>query len=214
MPTSNDARRRRGCSGGVLIRRQDKYPGKRGRCLRNVTTPDVQARVAALGPNIPSNKDKPVDAFLTPSAAIIRRSSRRQLRQRRNGVVHRQLGRYRCGVSNRDRDKIFAGQATPGRARRQPCDTANVPMFKSSRSARTFLQVGGECAADCAAPGGPSPLPLHSPEGAAHDRQQRTTTPSARDCFDAVLPPGACPSGRREGHRRANLFLLRISLAS
>ena len=100
--------------------------------MKALTSADVQAKVAALGTNIPSNKDKAaVDAFLgskppadnTPfiAGAAYAQGEIPLFTGNWNDIVN---GQYQPNI-----DKIFAGKASVADAAKAACDGSN-PLFK------------------------------------------------------------------------------------
>ncbi len=83
--------------GPYVMSAKTKYPEQAWTVLKALTSPEVQAQVAALGTNIPSNKAQAaVDAFMNskPPDDNTALHRRRMLRPGRDPALHRQLGRY------------------------------------------------------------------------------------------------------------------------
>jgi multiple sugar transport system substrate-binding protein len=118
--------------GAYVINAKTQYPQQAWTVLKALTSPDVQAQVAALGTNIPSNKAQAaVDAFLnskppadnTPfiNGAAYAQAEIPLFTGNWNDIVG---GQYQPNI-----DKIFAGQASVQEAAQAACDGAN-PLFK------------------------------------------------------------------------------------
>jgi multiple sugar transport system substrate-binding protein len=118
--------------GAYVVNAQTEHPEQAWTALKALTSADVQAQVAALGTNIPSNKAQAaVDAFLNSkppadNAPFINGASYAQAEiplftGNWNDIVN---GQYQPNI-----DKIFAGTATVQEAAQAACDGAN-PLFK------------------------------------------------------------------------------------
>jgi multiple sugar transport system substrate-binding protein len=118
--------------GAYVVNAKTKYPQQAWTVLKALTSADVQAQVAALGTNIPSNKAQAaVDAFLnskppadnTPfiNGAAYAQAEIPLFTGNWNDIVS---GQYQPNI-----DKIFAGQLTAQEAAQAACDGAN-PLFK------------------------------------------------------------------------------------
>ena len=117
--------------GPYLISAKTKYPEQAWTVLKELTSPDVQARIAALGTNIPSNKAQAaVDAFLNSkppadNTPFVKGAD----------YANAEMALFTGNFGDIDEayqpaiDKIFAGKSTPEQAAKQACDNAN-PMFK------------------------------------------------------------------------------------
>jgi multiple sugar transport system substrate-binding protein len=117
--------------GGYDVNAKTAHPQQAWTVLKALTSPEVQARVAALGTNIPSNKGQAgLDAFLnskppadnTPfiNGAAYAQAEIPLFTGNWNDIVG---GQYQPNI-----DKIFAGQLSPEAAAKAACDGAN-PLF-------------------------------------------------------------------------------------
>jgi multiple sugar transport system substrate-binding protein len=118
--------------GPYVVNAKTKYPEQAWTVLKALTSPEVQAQVAALGTNIPSNKAQAaVDAFLSSkppddnqpfiAGASYAMAEIPLFTGNWGDIVN---GQYQPNI-----DKIFAGQATVEEAAKAACDGAN-PLFK------------------------------------------------------------------------------------
>lgn len=117
--------------GPYLISARTKYPQQAWTVLKELTSPEVQARLAALGDNIPSNKAKAaMDAFLNsrPPADNTPFVSGVDYAQPEMALFTANFGGVNAAYQTAI-DRILAGRATPEEAASQACDTAN-PLFK------------------------------------------------------------------------------------
>ena len=113
-----------------LISAKTHHPQEAWTVLKELTSPKVQARLAALGANIPSNQDKTaMDAFLNSkppmdNAPFVNGLDYAQaemaLFTANSGAIS---SAYQTAI-----DTIFAGRATPQEAASRACDTTN-PLF-------------------------------------------------------------------------------------
>jgi multiple sugar transport system substrate-binding protein len=132
MPTSNDGKQATWLFWGpYLISAKTKYPDQAWTVLKELTSPEVQAKIAALGTNIPSNKDKAaVDAFLNSkppadNTPFVKGASYANAEMALFTGNWGDIGAaYQTEI-----DKIFAGKSTVQEAVKAACDNAN-PMFK------------------------------------------------------------------------------------
>lgn len=119
--------------GPYVISGKTKYPEQAWTVLKALTSPEVQAQVAALGTNIPSNKDQAaVDAFLNSkppednqpfiAGASYAEAEIPLYTGNWGDIVN---GQYQPNI-----DKIFAGQLSVADAAKAACDGAN-PLFKA-----------------------------------------------------------------------------------
>jgi multiple sugar transport system substrate-binding protein len=118
--------------GPYLISAKTKYPEQAWTVLKELTSPEVQAKIAALGTNIPSNKDKAaVDAFLNskPPADNMPFVKGADYANAEMALFTGSWGDINDGQYQPAIDKIFAGKATPEEAAKEACDNAN-PLFK------------------------------------------------------------------------------------
>ncbi len=118
--------------GPYVINAKTQYPEQAWVVLKALTSPEVQAKVAALGTNIPSNKDQTaVDAFLNSkppddnqpfiAGASYAMAEIPLFTGNWGDIVN---GQYQPNI-----DKIFAQKATVEEATKAACDGAN-PLFK------------------------------------------------------------------------------------
>lgn len=118
--------------GPYVISARTRYPQQAWTVLKALTSPEVQAQVAALGTNIPSNKAQAaVDAFLnskppTDNQPFIAGAAYAQAEiplftGNWGDIVN---GQYQPNI-----DKIFAGLLSVEDAAKAACDGAN-PLFK------------------------------------------------------------------------------------
>jgi multiple sugar transport system substrate-binding protein len=118
--------------GPYVVSAKSAHPEQAWIVLKALTSPEVQAQVAALGTNIPSNKDKAaVDAFLnsTPPADNSPFVNGAAYAQAEIPLFTGNWGDIVNGQYQPNIDKIFAGQATVEEAAKAACDGAN-PLFK------------------------------------------------------------------------------------
>jgi multiple sugar transport system substrate-binding protein len=118
--------------GPYVVSAASKNPQQAWAVIKALTSPEVQAQVAALGTNIPSNKDKAaVDAFLNSKppadnqpfvAGAAYANAEIPLYTGNWGDIVG--GQYQPNI-----DKIFAGQMSVAEAVKAACDGAN-PLFK------------------------------------------------------------------------------------
>ena len=114
-----------------LVSSKTRYPQQAWLVLKELISPSIQARLAALGDNIPSIKDKTaLDAFLnsrppadnTPFVTGIDYAQpETALFTARFDAVN---SAYQTAI-----DRILADRATPDEAASQACDMAN-PLFR------------------------------------------------------------------------------------
>ncbi|MDD5369472.1 MAG: sugar ABC transporter substrate-binding protein [Anaerolineaceae bacterium] len=118
--------------GPYVISAKAKNPDKAWEVVKALTSPEVQAKVAALGTNIPSNKAQTaVDAFLNSkppddnqpfiAGAAYAQAEIPLFTGNWGDIVN---GQYQPNI-----DKIFAGKATVEEAVKAACDGSN-PLFK------------------------------------------------------------------------------------
>ncbi len=119
--------------GPYVISAKTKYPEQAWTVIKALTSPEVQAQVAALGTNIPSNKAQfAVDAFLnskppednTPfiAGAAYAQAEIPLYTGNWGDIVN---GQYQPNI-----DKILYGKASVEEATKAACDGAN-PLFKA-----------------------------------------------------------------------------------
>ncbi len=118
--------------GPYVVSAKTKYPDQAWTVLKALTSPEVQAQVAALGTNIPSNKAQAaVDAFLNskPPADNSPFVKSAEYAQAEIPLFTGNWGDIVNGQYQPNIDKIFAGKATVEEAVKAACDGAN-PLFK------------------------------------------------------------------------------------
>jgi multiple sugar transport system substrate-binding protein len=118
--------------GPYVISAKTKYPDQAWTVIKALTSADVQAQVAALGTNIPSNKAKAaVDAFLNskPPADNTPFIAGAAYAQAEIPLFTGNWGDIVNGQYQPNIDKIFASKATVEEAAKAACDGAN-PLFK------------------------------------------------------------------------------------
>ncbi len=118
--------------GPYVVNAKTKYPEQAFKVLKALTSPEVQAKVAALGANIPSNKAKAaVDAFLqsTPPADNSPFVKGTEYAQAEIPLFTGNWGDIVNGQYQPAIDKIFAGLATPEEAAKAACD-GSAQFFK------------------------------------------------------------------------------------
>jgi multiple sugar transport system substrate-binding protein len=117
--------------GPYVVSAKSKYPDQAWTVLKALTSPAVQGKIAALGTNIPSNKDQAaVDAFLNSkppddnqpfiAGAAYAQAEIPLFTANWDAVVN---GVYQPAV-----DQIMSGQATVADATKKACEDAN-PLF-------------------------------------------------------------------------------------
>jgi multiple sugar transport system substrate-binding protein len=117
--------------GPYLVSATTKHPEQAWLVLKELTSPEVQARLAALGTQIPSHKDKAVlDAFLksAPPADNTPFVTGVDYAQTEMALFTASFGAVNSSYQTAI-DRILAGRATPEEAASQACDTANS-LFK------------------------------------------------------------------------------------
>ena len=117
--------------GPYLISAGTKYPEQAWTVLKELTSPEVQARLAALGANIPSNKDKAAwEAFLNsrPPADNTPFARGVDYAQAEMALFNASFGGVNAAYQTAI-DRVLAGRATPEEAASQACDAANQ-LFK------------------------------------------------------------------------------------
>ena len=118
--------------GPYVVNAKTQYSNQAWTVVKALTSPEVQAQVAALGTNIPSNKAQAaVDAFLNSkppddnqpfiAGASYAMAEIPLFTGNWGDIVN---GQYQPNI-----DKIFAGKATVEEAAKAACDGAN-PLFK------------------------------------------------------------------------------------
>jgi multiple sugar transport system substrate-binding protein len=118
--------------GPYVVSAKTKYPDQAWTVLKALTSPDVQAKVAAMGTNIPSNKAQAaVDAFLNSkppddnepfiAGAAYAQAEIPLFTGNWGDIVN---GQYQPNI-----DKIFAGLMTVEEAAQAACEGAD-PLFK------------------------------------------------------------------------------------
>lgn len=118
--------------GPYVVNAKTKNPDQAWTVLKALTGADVQAQVAALGTNIPSNKAQAaVDAFLNskPPADNQPFIAGAAYAQAEIPLFTGNWGDIVNGQYQPNIDKIFAGKATVEEAVKAACDGAN-PLFK------------------------------------------------------------------------------------
>ncbi len=113
--------------GPYLISAQTQHPQEAWTVLKELTSPAVQARLAALGVNVPSNKDKAaLDAFLNsrPPADNTPFLSGVDYAQTEMALSTANFGSVNAAYQTAI-DRILADRATPEEAASQACDAAN-----------------------------------------------------------------------------------------
>jgi multiple sugar transport system substrate-binding protein len=116
--------------GAYEVSAKTKYPQQAWTVIKALTSPDVQAKVAALGTNIPSNKaQSAVDAFLNskPPADNQPFIAGASYAQAEMTLVTGSWGDI-GGAYQTQIDNILQGKATVADATKAACDKAN-PMF-------------------------------------------------------------------------------------
>jgi multiple sugar transport system substrate-binding protein len=118
--------------GPYLVSARTQHPQEAWTVLKELTSPAVQARLAALGVNMPSNKDKSaLEAFLnsrppadnTPFVRGVDYAQTEMALPTANyGGVN---AAYQTAI-----DRILADRATPEEAASQACDAANPLLRK------------------------------------------------------------------------------------
>ena len=117
--------------GPYLISAGTKYPQQAWTVLKELTSPEVQERLASLGANIPSNKDKAaLDAFLNsrPPADNTPFVRGVDYAQAEMALFNASFGGVNAAYQTAI-DRILAGRVTPEEAASQACDAANQ-LFK------------------------------------------------------------------------------------
>lgn len=117
--------------GPYVISAKTQYPEQAWTVLKALTSPDVQARVAALGTNIPSNKDEAaVEAFLnsTPPADNEPFIAGAEYAMAEIPLYTGNWGDIVNGQYQPAIDQIFAGMLSAEEAAKLACDGAD-PLF-------------------------------------------------------------------------------------
>ncbi len=132
MPTSPDGKKSTYLFwGAYFISAKSKYPQQAWTVVKLLTSPDVQAKIAALGTNIPSNKaQSAVDAFLNSkppddNTPFIKGAA---YAVGEAALVTGNWGDIGAPYQTA-MDNIFAGKQTVQDAVKTACDAAN-PLFK------------------------------------------------------------------------------------
>lgn len=118
--------------GAYAISAKTKYPQQAWEALKALTSPDIQAKVAALGTNIPSRKEQVgVDAFLSskPPADNQPFIAGASYAQAEIPLFTGNWGDIVNSQYQPNIDKIFAGQLSVADAVKAAC-TASDPLFK------------------------------------------------------------------------------------
>lgn len=117
--------------GPYVVSAKTQHPEQAFIVLKALTSPDIQARVAALGSNIPSNKAQTaVDAFLksTPPADNSPFVKSAAYAQAEIPLFTGNWGDIVNGIYQPAIDNIFAGKMTVEEAVKSACEAAN-PLF-------------------------------------------------------------------------------------
>jgi multiple sugar transport system substrate-binding protein len=118
--------------GAYIVSAKTKYPAQAWIVMKALTSPDVQAQIASMGTNIPSNKSQTaLDAFMNSKPPA---DNTPFINGTKYAVAEIPLytGNWNDIVNNiyqPNIDKIFAGQLTAADAAKAICDAAN-PLFK------------------------------------------------------------------------------------
>ena len=118
--------------GPYLINAKTKYPNESWTVMKALTSPAVQAKVAALGTNIPSNKDKTaVDAFLNskPPDDNMPFVAGAAYAVAEVPLFTGSWNEINDGTYQPLIDQIISGKMSVADATKKMCDTAN-PKFK------------------------------------------------------------------------------------
>ncbi len=133
MPTSPDGKKSTYLFWGpYVISAKTKYPQQAWTVLKLLVSPDVQAKIAALGTNIPSNKaQSAVDAFLNskPPADNTPFIKGADYAVAEAALVTGNWGDIGAAYQTA-MDNIFAGKMSVTDAVKQACDTANPKFTK------------------------------------------------------------------------------------
>ena len=117
--------------GPYVVNAKTKYPEQAWTVLKALTSPEVQAQVAALGTNIPSNKDQAaVDAFLNSKPPDDNQPfvAGAAYAMAEIPLFTGNWGDIVNGITSRSIDKILADMATVEEAAKEACDGAD-PLF-------------------------------------------------------------------------------------
>ncbi len=117
--------------GPYVVSAKTKYPDQAFKVLKELTSPEVQGQIAALGSNIPSNKAQAaVDAFLNskPPADNSPFVMSADYAQAEIPLFTGNWGDIVNGIYQPNVDNIFAGKMTAEEAAKAICDAAN-PLF-------------------------------------------------------------------------------------
>jgi multiple sugar transport system substrate-binding protein len=118
--------------GPYVVNAKTAYPDQAWIVIKALTSPEVQAQVAALGTNIPSNKAQAaVDAFMNskPPADNTPFIAGTSYAQGEIPLFTGNWGDIVGGQYQPNIDKIFAGKASVADATKAACDGSN-PLFK------------------------------------------------------------------------------------